>query len=420
MSLEKETLAYHEATPKGKIGTSITKTVKTSKDLSLAYTPGVAIPCEKIQANPLDAYKYTNKGNLVAVISNGTAVLGLGDIGALASKPVMEGKALLFKYFGGVDSFDIEIDCKNVDKMIEVIRAISPSFGGINLEDIKAPECFEIEEKLIELLDIPVFHDDQHGTAIVTAAGMKNALEIQGKTFETAKIVVSGAGSAAIAVCKFLLKFGVKTQNIFMFDTKGLLHTRRTDLNAYKKEFAHHEKDITLVESMKDADVFIGLSVAKILSKEMVSSMAPNAIIFAMTNPTPEIMPEDVLEVRSDIIVATGRSDYPNQVNNSVCFPYLFRGALDVGAKKINDAMKIACANVLAEAAKLNVPRETLEAYGLESLSFGKDYIMPKQLDKRLLGLVAPAVAKAAVESGVATRPMPENYKETLEKLYSH
>lgn len=418
MSFEEDVLNYHEKKPEGKIGTKITKPVLKGTDLSLAYTPGVAIPCERIHANPADVYKYTNKGNLVAVISNGTAVLGLGDIGALASKPVMEGKSLLYKYFGGVDSFDIEIDCKNMDKMVEIIKAISPSFGGINLEDIKAPECFEIEDRLSKILDIPVFHDDQHGLAIVTLAGLKNALEIQGKTFENIKIVISGAGAAAIALSRFLLKFNVKKEQIYMYDTKGLLYKGRRDMNSYKKEFCEHESDISLEDAMKGCDFFVGLSVKGIISKEMVSTMSPNAIIFAMANPVPEILPEEVLEVRKDILMATGRSDYPNQVNNSLCFPYLFRGALDMGARKINDAMKIACVNALSETAKLNVPRETLDMYDLKELVFGKDYIIPKQLDKRLLYIVAPAVAQAAVDSGVATRPMPENYIEMLKQLY--
>lgn len=419
MSLKEEALAYHAQYPKGKIGTALTKGVRSNHDLSLAYTPGVAEPCLEIQKNPEMAYEYTNKGNLVAVISNGTAVLGLGDIGALASKPVMEGKAFLYKYFGGVDSFDLEINEKNVDQFVNIVKALAPSFGGINLEDIKAPECFEIENQLKKELNIPVFHDDQHGLAIVATAGLKNALMIQGKTFDSIKIVVSGAGAASIALCNFLLQFGVQKHHIYMFDTKGLLHKGRSDLNQYKKAFASHDVNLTLTEALKESDVFIGLSVAGILSKDMVQSMAQNAIIFALANPTPEILPEIVTAVRPDILMATGRSDYPNQVNNSLCFPYLFRGVLDVGATEINHAIKIACTNALAQVAQLNVPRETLEAYDLKELTFGKHYILPKSFDKRLLSLIAPKVAQAAVDSGVAKKALPSHYESLLKERYA-
>lgn len=416
MSLSDDALKYHSKFPKGKLGIKITKEVKNQKDLSLAYSPGVATPCEEIAKNPLNAYQYTAKGNLVGVISNGTAVLGLGDIGPLASKPVMEGKAILFKHFAGIDSFDIEVNSKNVDEIINVVKAIAPTFGGINLEDIKAPECFEIEERLIELLDIPVFHDDQHGTAIVTAAALKNALELQGKKIEDIKIVALGAGAGAVSVLRLLVHLGLNLKNLFVYDSKGLIGQDRKDINHYKKEFAQETSNISLEEAMKGADVFLGLTSGGKLAKDFVKSMARNAIVFALANPTPEIFPEEVSEVRDDIIVATGRSDYPNQINNVLCFPFLFRGALDVGAKKINMSMKIACVNALSKLAKENVPRETLQAYNLESLEFGKHYILPKPLDSRILEVVSIATAQAAIDSGVAQYPisLDESYKKLL------
>ncbi|USO02742.1 MAG: malate dehydrogenase [Alphaproteobacteria bacterium] len=414
MDLKTKALNYHAQHPAGKIGTATTKPVALNDDLSLAYTPGVAAPCLEIARDPENAYKYTNKGHLVAVISNGTAVLGLGNIGALASKPVMEGKSVLLKRFSGLDSFDIEVDCQNVDKLVEIIAAISPSFGAINLEDIKAPECFEVEKRLINQLNMPVFHDDQHGTAVVTLAGLKSALELQNKKFHEVKIVMVGAGSAGIAIANFLLKFGVKKSQIYMFDSQGLLHKGRGDLNTYKQDFAEHTSDISLEDAMKGCDVFLGISVKDILSREMVQTMSRNAIIFAMTNPDPEIKPEIVWDVRPDILMATGRGDYPNQINNVLCFPYLFRGTLDVGARKITDAMKIACVNALSDLAKLEVPRGTLEKYNLTELSYGKDYFIPKALDERLLTFVTPRIADAAIQSGVAQRAMPENYEDVL------
>ena len=344
MSIKEDALKYHAALPHGKIGTNITKPVKTQADLSLAYTPGVAEPCLAIAKDPTMAYQYTNKGNLVAVISNGTAVLGLGNIGALASKPVMEGKALLFKHFAGIDSFDIEVNETQVDKLVEIISAISPSFGGINLEDFKAPECFEIERRLKERLNIPVFHDDQHGTAVIVTAGLINALEIQGKKFKDIKIVMLGAGAASLATANFLLEFGIKKEKLFMFDTKGLLHNDRKDLNEYKRPFAVHDADMTLTNAFKGADVFIGLSAPNIVTQDMVKMMANNAIIFALTNPNPEILSSLVHAVRDDIIMATGRSDYPNQVNNALCFPYLFKAALETKVSEISTSMKKACA----------------------------------------------------------------------------
>lgn len=410
-------LKYHSTGRKGKIEVIPTKPYSTQFDLSLAYTPGVAYPCKEIEANPLDAYEYTARANLVAVISNGTAVLGLGDIGALAGKPVMEGKGLLFKVFGDVDVFDIEVDEKDVDKMVEFCTKISPTFGGINLEDIKAPECFEIEERLKRDLDIPVFHDDQHGTAIISGAGLLNSLEINGKNIEDLKMVVSGAGAGAISCTKLYVALGIKKENIVMVDSKGVLTKKRTDLNKYKAEFATDRDISTLAEACVDADVFLGLSVADMMTKDMLASMAPDPIVFAMANPNPEISYEDAMSTRDDLIFATGRSDYPNQVNNVLGFPFIFRGALDVMASDINEEMKLAAAYALAELAKEPVPQEVAKAYNVEKLEFGRDYIIPKPLDLRLISYVASAVAKAAMDSGVARKPITDwdAYKKYLD-----
>jgi len=419
LKLMQDALLYHSQGKPGKLEVIPTKPYKTQKDLSLAYSPGVAYPCLEIEKNKDDAYKYTNKGNLVAVISNGTAVLGLGDIGTLAGKPVMEGKGLLFKVFGGIDVFDIEIETKDIDKFVETVKEIAPTFGGINLEDIKAPECFEIEKRLVEQLDIPIMHDDQHGTAIITAAGMLNALELSNKKIDNVKIVVNGAGASAIACTKLLVKLGAKYENIIMLDTKGVITKKRTDLNIYKKEFATDKNINTLDEAIKNADVFLGLSKGNILTKDMIRSMAQNCIVFAMANPDPEITYEQATEARKDIIMATGRSDYPNQVNNVLGFPFIFRGALDVRATKINDEMKIAAAYALAALAKEPVLDVVLKAYNLDKLNFGKDYIIPKPLDPRLISWVAPEVAKAAINSGVATINISDwdEYKKQLNKL---
>lgn len=403
MSYTKEdALRYHSSGRPGKIEVIPTKPYTTQYDLSLAYSPGVAEPCREIEKDPEDVYKYTAKNNLVAVISNGTAVLGLGDIGALAGKPVMEGKGLLFKVFADVDVFDIEVDQKDVEEMIKTIKAISPTFGGINLEDIKAPECFEVEQRLIKELDIPVFHDDQHGTAIISAAGLLNALEISGKKIEDIKVVVNGAGASAISCSKLYIRLGVKPENVMMLDSKGVISTDRTDLNKYKKQFALKTNKKTLADAIKGADVFLGLSVAGVLSKEMLSTMAKDPIVFAMANPNPEISYEDAMSTRTDLIFATGRSDYPNQVNNVLGFPFIFRGALDVKAKAINEEMKIAAVYALAELAKKEVPESVNAAYKSKNLVFGKEYIIPKPLDPRLITTVAPAVARAAIETGVA------------------
>ncbi|MCK4699803.1 MAG: NADP-dependent malic enzyme, partial [Bacteroidales bacterium] len=372
----------------------------------------------EIEANLDEAYKYTMKGNLVAVISNGTAVLGLGDIGALAGKPVMEGKGLLFKVFSDVDVFDIEVNEKDIDKLVDIVIAISPTFGGINLEDIKAPECFEIEKRLIEELDIPVFHDDQHGTAIISGAGLVNALELAGKKIEDVKIAVNGAGASAISCSRLYMALGAKRENIVMLDSKGVLNKKRKDLNKYKKEFITDRDISTLEEAVKDADVFLGLSIGGVMSKEMVKTMAPKPIVFAMANPDPEISYEDAVEARDDIIMATGRSDYPNQVNNVLGFPFIFRGALDVRATIINEEMKIAASHALAELAKEPVPETVIKAYDVKSLIFGKDYIIPKPLDPRLISRVAPAVAKAAIETGVARKKITDwdAYCQELDK----
>jgi len=399
---KEDALLYHSQGKPGKIEVVPTKPYSSQRDLSLAYSPGVAEPCLEIEKDPNAAYEYTSKGNLVAVISNGTAVLGLGDIGATAGKPVMEGKGLLFKIFAGIDVFDIEVNQKDPEKFIEVVKAIAPTFGGINLEDIKAPECFEIEERLKAELDIPLMHDDQHGTAIISAAGLLNSLEIVGKKIEDVKIVVNGAGAAANSCTQLYMMLGAKLENIVMVDSKGVINKQRTDLNARKKPFATDRTITTLAEAVEGSDVFLGLSVAGVLSKEMVKTMNENPIVFALANPNPEISYDDAMAARPDIIFATGRSDHPNQINNVLGFPYIFRGALDVRAKCINEEMKVAAVRAIAELTKKPVPDVVNAAYNLKRLSFGRDYIIPKPLDPRLLTIVAPAVAKAAMESGVS------------------
>ncbi len=404
--IRKDALSYHMLGRPGKLEVIPTKPYSTQRDLSLAYTPGVAEPCLEIQKNPDDIYKYTAKGNLVAVISNGTAVLGLGDIGADAGKPVMEGKGLLFKVFADIDVFDIEIDTKDIDKFVEAVILIAPTFGGINLEDVKAPECFEIEDRIKEALDIPVMHDDQHGTAIITSAGLLNAVELTGRNLSDVKIVINGAGAAAISCTRLYIKLGVKRENIIMFDSKGVLHKDRRDLNKIKQQFTTDLNIHSLEEALVGADMFLGLSVAGVLKKEYLKKMAPHPIVFALANPVPEILYDEACSTRDDIIMATGRSDYPNQVNNVLGFPFIFRGAMDVRATKINDEMKLAAARALADLAKEPVPEEVNLAYHAHNLSFGKDYIIPKALDPRLIIRIAPAVAKAAMESGVARQPI--------------
>ncbi len=401
-------LRYHEYPRPGKIEVKPTKPYSTQRDLALAYSPGVAYPCLEIEKTPTDVYKYTDKGNLVAVISNGTAVLGLGDIGALAGKPVMEGKALLFKIFAGLDCFDIEVDEHDPDKFIEIVKAISPTFGGINLEDIKAPECFEIERRLKEECNIPVMHDDQHGTAIISGAGLLNALEIQKKDIKDIRLVVNGAGAAAISCTRLYMALGVQHDNIVMCDSKGVIRADRPGLSGTKAEFATTRDLHTLAEAMVDADVFLGLSVKGVLTPEMVKTMAPRPIVFALANPDPEIDYDAAMASRPDIIVATGRSDYPNQINNVLGFPYIFRGALDVQATAINETMKIHAVHAIADLARQPVPPVVVQAYGNDKkqMSFGRDYILPKPLDPRLLTVVAPAVARGAMESGVARRPI--------------
>jgi malate dehydrogenase (oxaloacetate-decarboxylating)(NADP+) len=413
-----EALNYHSQGRKGKIEVVATKPCLTSRDLSLAYTPGVAEPCRAIAKNEDDVYKYTAKGNLVAVISNGTAVLGLGDIGPSAGKPVMEGKGVLFKRFADIDVFDIELKSKDAKEIIKAVQLLEPTFGGINLEDIKAPECFEIEETLKETMNIPVFHDDQHGTAIISCAALINAAEIAGKKLSDLKIVVNGAGAAAISCCKLYMSAGAKKENIIMYDSKGCIHKGRKDLNKYKIEFAADKDCGSLGEGMKGADVFVGLSVGGVVNKEMVKGMAPEAIVFAMANPDPEITYDDAVSVRDDIIMATGRSDYPNQVNNVLGFPFIFRGALDVRATAINQEMKMAAVYALAELAKKKVPEMVINAYGGEDFSFGKEYIIPKPFDPRVLWNVAPAVAKAAIETGVARKEIEDwtAYEEELKE----
>ncbi len=397
-----EALEYHSEGRRGKIEVTPTKPCLTSRDLSLAYTPGVAEPCREIAKNEDEVYRYTAKGNLVAVVSNGTAVLGLGDIGPSAGKPVMEGKGVLFKRFADIDVFDIEIKSKDPKEIIKAVELLEPTFGGINLEDIKAPECFEIEETLKETMNIPVFHDDQHGTAIISCAALINAAEIAGKKMEDLKVIVNGAGAAAISCCNLYMRAGVKRENIMMFDSKGLLNKNRSNLNKYKMQFATSDKDLSLAEAFEGADVFIGLSIGGVVSKDMIKVMAPNPIVFAMANPDPEITYDDAVSVRDDVIMATGRSDFPNQVNNVLGFPFIFRGALDVRASAITENMKMAAVRALASLAKEKVPEMVISAYGGEDFSFGREYIIPKPFDPRVLWHVAPAVAKAAIEDGVA------------------
>lgn len=407
---KKAALDYHEFPTPGKIGIALTKPADTAAQLALAYSPGVAEPVREIARDPENAYRFTGKGNLVAVITNGTAILGLGNLGPLASKPVMEGKALLFKRFAGIDSIDIEVNAESSQAFIDTVVRIADTFGGINLEDIKAPECFEIEEALIELCSIPVFHDDQHGTAIVTAAGMLNALEIQGKTLENARIVCLGAGAAATACMRLLLSLGAQKSNLYMVDRTGVIHSARKDLNPYKAQFVNDGGPLTLMEAMSGADVFVGLSGANLLPAQALAAMAPKPIVFACSNPDPEISYELAMATRDDRIMATGRSDYPNQVNNVLGFPFIFRGTLDVRATRINEAMKIAAVEALRQLAKEPTPVEVLQAFNVDKLEFGRDYILPKALDARLLGAIAGAVAKAAIDTGVAKLHYPTHY----------
>lgn len=408
--LTEEALRYHELPRPGKISIELTTSAQSQKDLALAYSPGVAAPVRAIADDPDSAYRYTAKGNLVAVISDGSAILGLGNLGPMASKPVMEGKALLFKRFAGIDSIDIEVNAESPQAFIETVSRIADTFGGINLEDIKAPECFEIERVLIEQCNIPVFHDDQHGTAIVTAAGMLNALEIQGKTIEDSTIVCLGAGSAAIACMRLLVSLGAKRENLIMIDRRGVIYPGREGLNEFKEEFANPTKARTLSDALEGADVFVGLSGADLMSEAMLKSMAPRPVVFACSNPDPEIEPELALATRDDLIMATGRSDYPNQVNNVLGFPFIFRGALDVRATRINEEMKVAAVHAIRDLAKQTVPADVLKACDLEALEFGPGYIIPKPMDPRLLEAVPAAVAKAAVDSGVARLPYPSHY----------
>lgn len=409
--MRQKALDYHAHPTPGKISVELTTSAESADDLALAYSPGVAEPVREIAKDPENAYKYTAKGNLVAVISNGTAILGLGNLGALASKPVMEGKALLFKRFANIDSIDIEVNHDTTEDFINTVANISESFGGINLEDIKAPECFEIEQALIERCNIPVFHDDQHGTAIVTAAGMLNALEIQGKQLSNAKIVCLGAGAAAVACMDMLVNCGAQKQNIFMIDRQGVIHSGRENLPKHKQRYALDTDKRTLEDAMTGADAFVGVSGPNLLSADTLKLMADKPVIFACSNPDPEIKPELALATREDLVMATGRSDYPNQVNNVLCFPFIFRGALDVRASEINAAMKIAAVDAIRELAKEPVPAEVLQAAQIDSLCFGSDYIIPKPMDSRLCQRVATAVAQAAIQSGVAGIPcLPENY----------
>ncbi len=403
---KQDALDYHSSGRPGKIEVIPTKPYTSQRDLSLAYSPGVAEPCLKIADNRDDVYKFTSKGNLVAVISNGTAVLGLGDIGPEASKPVMEGKGLLFKIFADIDVFDIEVDASDPEKFIQTVKAIAPTFGGINLEDIKAPEAFEIEKRLKEELDIPIMHDDQHGTAIISSAALLNALELAKKKIDRVKIVVSGAGASALSCAKLYHALGAKLENIYMFDSKGLIHSGREDLDEHKRIFALHKKDVAFEDAFKKADVFLGLSRGGLVTKEMIKVMSKDPIVFALANPEPEISYKDATSVRKDIIMATGRSDHPNQVNNVLGFPFIFRGALDVRATTINEEMKLAAVKAIASLAKETIPEEVIEAYGEKNISFGRDQIIPKPLDPRLISYVAPAVAKAAIDSGVARQPI--------------
>lgn len=418
-STEQAALDYHRYPRPGKIEVVPTKPYDTPADLSLAYSPGVAYPCLRIHDNPDEIFDYTNKSNLVAVITNGTAVLGLGNIGASASKPVMEGKALLFKVFAGLDAYDIEVDETNVDDFVQTVRRLAPTFGGINLEDIKAPECFEIESRLRHELDIPVMHDDQHGTAIISAAALINALMIQDKNIGEVRLVVNGAGAAAIACTRLFCELGLQHENIVMCDSHGVIRKDREALTSTKMEFATGRDIHTLDEAMKGADVFLGLSVADVVTPEMVMSMADRPIVFALANPAPEIAYDVAVKIRSDVIFATGRSDYPNQINNVLGFPYIFRGALDCRATEINEAMKVAAAQAIAELAREAVPSDIARAYGHSELCFGPDYILPKPFDRRLLTVVAPAVIRAAVQSGVARKPVPDmnRYVEGLHEI---
>ncbi len=411
--LKQRALAYHAEPAPGKIATAITKPCEDQNDLSLAYTPGVAAPVREIAANPQNAYRYTGKGNLVAVVTDGSAVLGLGNVGALAGKPVMEGKGVLFKRFADVDVFDIEVDAETPEQFIDTVACIAPTFGGINLEDIAAPHCFAIEKALIERLDIPVFHDDQHGTAIIIAAGLLNAIELQGKTLEQVKIVCVGAGAAGIASMRLLATLGMPKQNLTLVDRIGVVHSGRDDLNEYKREFARDTDERTLADAMNGADVFIGVSGPDILSEAVLMSMAAKPVVFALSNPDPEIRPQVALAARDDLIMATGRSDYPNQVNNVLGFPFIFRGALDVQARKINAEMAAAAVHALCDLTREPVPQAVLDAYGLDSLNFGPDYIIPKPIDERLIDVVPPAVARAAVDSGVARQAYPDHYPKS-------
>ena len=409
-AFRQQALDYHALPTPGKIAISITKPADSAKDLALAYSPGVAEPVREIAQNVDNVYKYTAKGNTVAVISNGTAILGLGNLGPMASKPVMEGKALLFKRFANLDSIDIQVKHRTIDEFVDTVANIADTFGGINLEDIKAPDCFEIERRLIERCDVPVFHDDQHGTAIVTAAGMLNAIELQGKELNECTIVCLGAGAAAVACMELLIKCGAMREKIYMLDRKGVIHTRRDDINEYKQLFANNTDKRTLEDVIKGADLFLGVSGPNLLTADELKLMADKPVVFACSNPDPEIKPALAHAVRDDLIMGTGRSDYPNQVNNVLCFPFIFRGALDVRAKVINDEMKLAAVAAIRELAKEPVPEEVLKAAGVDTLSFGTEYIIPKPMDPRLLPRVARAVAQAAIDSGVARIEMPENY----------
>jgi len=409
-TLKKAALDYHAFPKPGKLSIELSTPAESQEDLSLAYSPGVAEPVREIAKDPENAFKYTIKGNLVAVITDGSAILGLGNLGPLASKPVMEGKSLLFKRFAGVDSVDVEVEAQSPEQFIEVVAAIANTYGGINLEDIKAPQCFQIEKALIERCEVPIFHDDQHGTAIVTTAGMLNALEIQGKTAAHAKIVCLGAGAAAHACCTLLISAGVQRENITMLDSKGVIYTGRDHLTQHKEEFARDTDARTLSDAIKDADAFLGVSGPNLMTAEQLKTMAPNPVVFACSNPDPEISPELAHAARDDLIMATGRSDYPNQVNNVLCFPFLFRGTLDVRATAINEQMKLAAVEAIRALAKEAVPVEVRAAYGGAELSFGRDYILPKPTDQRLLGVVAAAVAQAAVDTGLARLPYPDNY----------
>ncbi|MGX9417995.1 malic enzyme-like NAD(P)-binding protein [Vibrio sp. WJH972] len=411
-AFRQQALDYHAQPTPGKIEIALTTPADSASDLSLAYSPGVAEPVREIAQNPDNVFKYTAKGNTVAVISNGTAILGLGNLGPMASKPVMEGKALLFKRFANIDSIDIEVKHRTIDEFIDTVANIADTFGGINLEDIKAPECFEIERQLINRCDVPVFHDDQHGTAIITAAGMLNAIELQGKDLKDCIIVCLGAGAAATACMELLIKCGAMREKIYMLDRKGVIHTRREELNEYKAQFANNTDKRTLEDAITNADLFLGVSGPNLISVEELKLMAPNPVVFACSNPDPEIKPELAHTARKDLIMGTGRSDYPNQVNNVLCFPFIFRGALDVRAKEINTEMKLAAVEAIRSIAKEPVPAEVLAAAGVDKLEFGPDYIIPKPMDPRLLSRVSKAVAQAAVDSGVARIEMPENYME--------